>query len=272
MTLSGVPTTSPDPAADAAVETATLLGSTTATVPYSLAPDVRHVDGEDTFPIEDSKFDRSANATLAELLAAAAMANLSADGNQISPIGQTYGAAVKNETRSLLSGPGWHGQVIVEWQPYRGGHLAGRFVVGPAPPPGVDVYTSRLDVSSGLDPIGQEELRAAENGGHEAVSALLAEELVTGLFPPAQVEATVNGPYPEAQLQELRYRQFAATYGVSVADSATAIDVRQTNDALTNALSNAIEADLSATFDSPEAAVNAVRIGTVTITVRTWSP
>lgn len=275
LTLAGVPAPTADPAAGAAAETAALLGSTTATVNYSLAADVRQIDGEPAFPVlADPAFDRSANATLAELLAAAAMANLSVAGERVSPLGDDFGTAVRNATRPLLAGPGWEGQVVVRWRPYRDAHLVGGLVVGPSPPPGVDVYAARLQVSNGISPIRDAGDVAARNGNRDFrnVADVVAERIVEGLFPPEQLRPRLLGPYPEAQLTALRYTRFGARYGVPLDEAVEQLEIARANGMLRDAVADAVEADLRETFETPSAAADAVNLGTVTVTVRTWSP
>ncbi len=270
LTLVGAPTPATDPAAGTAAETASVLGSTTATVDYSLGPDLRRADGDVAFPVTDGPaLVRSANGTLAELLAAGAVGNLTVDGASVSPVGAGFRAAIRNATRPLLSGSGWQGQVIAAWEPYRGAHLEGRLVVGSTPPPDVDVHTARLPVSEGFPAVRDEATATTRDGGFAAVAAAVADGIVDGLFPPAEVRTQLQGPYPEGRLAKLGYGRFASRYDVPVTD---ALDVRRANDALRPALAEEVEADLRATFETPGAAANAVSVGTVTLTVRTWSP
>lgn len=272
-TLAGAPRPSPDPATTAAAETAGVLGSTTATVNYSLAPDVRGIDGDPAFPVtEGPAFERSANGTLAGLLAAAAVANLTVDGESVSPIGDAFGAAVRNATGTLLSGPGWRGQVVAVWRPYRGAHLVGRLVVGPAPPPAADVYVARLPVSVGYPDVQEEAIAAARDGGFAGVAAAVAGGIVDGRFPSTQVRSQLQGPYPEARLAECRYERFASQYGVTASAALDVLDVERIDQRLRTAVASEVEADLRTSFETPGAAANAVQVGTVTVTVRTWSP
>lgn len=273
VTLAGAPTPSADPAAGTAAETASVLGSTTATVEYSLGPDLRRADGDVTFPVTDGPaLSRSANGTLAGLLAAAAVGNLTADGVRLSHVGAGFRAAVRNATRPLVSGPDWRGQVIATWEPYRGSHLSGRVVVGPAPPSDVDVYTARLPVSTGFPAVGDEATATARDGGFAAVAATVADGVVAGLFPPERIRAQLQGPYPEGRLARLRYGEFASRYGVSPTGALDDRDVERANDRLRSAIADRVVTDLQAVFETPAAAANAVRLGTVTLTVRTWSP
>jgi len=203
LTLTGAPIAEPDPATGRAEELASTLAGSTGTVVYA-----------------DAGRERTARGTLAGLLAAAAVTN------RTPATGDGFRQAVANATRPALGAREWRGQVTATWRPYEGADPGGTVVVGPTPPPGVDVHAATTGVPSGLDPRRRAILTEADRDGYTGVATLLADA----------VSKTGGGGRGEATTRR------------------------------------AIAADLDRRFDSPGAAARAVRVGRVSITVRTWSP
>jgi len=198
------------------------------------------------------------------------VANLTVEGQPVTHLGDDFAAAVRNATRPLLSGPGWRGQVVVTWSPYRGAHLGGELTVGPSPPPDVDVHAARLQVPSNL-PTARERAAEVAPDGFDAVADVVARELVEGLFPPDRTRARLLGSYPDARLTAHRYQSFADSYGVSVEEALANRNVARANRRLRAAVADSVASDVRKRFETPTEAAEAVRLRSVTITVRTWS-
>lgn len=255
LTLVGAPTPTEDPAAGRDHEVVTVLGSSTAQVNVP-----RDASADDA---------RSAHGTRAGLLAAATIGDASVDGVGIAPE-DGFRAAVANATRPTLAGEGWRAQVVAVWRPYPGAHVEGELRVGHAPPPRSDVHAATATVGSDL-PSAREDARvAARDGGYDAVADAIASAVVDGLFPPIETRAALADPAAR-NWSLARYRAAGRAYGIEVGESAASGRIGEANRKLRDAMSERIATDLRPEFDSPTAAAEAVDVGTVRITVRTWS-
>lgn len=154
LTLLGTPTPVTDPAQGRAEEVATTLAGSTATVSY---------DGEEGT--------RTVHGTLAGLLADAAVSNRTPSS------GRSLRSAVGNATRPVLGGRGWRAGVVATWRPFEGAAVFAQVQVGAEPPVGVDVHAATMTVSSGLDPVREDALVAAEQRGFAGVAEVLGAAL-----------------------------------------------------------------------------------------------
>lgn len=236
---------------EATVET---LATTTTTVRYDLG-----VDDRTREPIE-----RVRHGTLAELLAEAAVANVSVDGEPVSPYAVDFVGAVSDAISPLLDG---RTQVVATWRPVPGSSLAGEVRVGPTPPSDGTVHAATVAVDSGM-PAARDSALAASARGHGGVADAVARRTVAGLFPLRQTRVALQGGGADAVVVRERFSSMRSAY-----DAETALDagVKPARTALAVAVSNRTEQALEKRFETPRAAADSVRTGRVHIVVRTWS-
>lgn len=256
LTLTGAPTQTADPADGRAHEVATVLATSTAQV-------------NDTSGAGDTS-SRPVHGTLAGLLADAATRSPDADGAPLAP-DDGFAAAVKNATRPVLAGEGWRAEVVVAWRPFPGAHLAGELRVGHSPPETADVHAATTTVGNALPAVREGSHGAARVGGYDAVAETVAGAVVSGLFPPDATRARLADP-ETADATRRRYRLAGDAYGIPLAGSVERGEVDRANGRLRDAMADRLAADLRREFDSPADAADAVEVGKVRITVRTWSP
>lgn len=249
---------------------ARVVATTTASVEYTLAPGARRADESlVAFPVESGpEFRRVAHGSLAELLAEAAVGNVTVRGEPVAHAGdgfeRTVANATENATRRRVA-------ARAVWEPYRGAPVRGQARAGPRPPPDADVSAVTLTVSSGMPEARKRALRAAREDGYAAVARVVARATVRGLFPPNATRLALRGDYPVDALVEYRYRRTARLLDADVAAPVGAARTERANRRLARALAAELERDLRATFESPEAAARAVRVGEVRVVVRRWS-
>ena len=268
LTVGGPADAPADP--DPTLET---LTTGTTTVNYTLTPDpdasaVR-------FGSEDPRFDRRASGAFAELLAAGALTAISIDETPVSDADKGFQDAVSAAAESVLAPDT---QVAVVWRPYPDAHLDARLTVGDTPPPDADVSTAATTVPSGMAAVeddnqaeGDTELHtAARADGYEGLSRLLADRIVTGLFPPERTRLALRSGGPPAGLTAHRYDQFGDAYGVDLREPVGAYRPMVANERLAAGMADRIETDLREQFDSPTAAARAVEADRVHVVVRRW--
>jgi hypothetical protein len=247
----------------AAGPTARALATTTVDVTYRLTP-------ADPPRAASGEYDRAAHATVLDLLAEAAVESFAVDGVRPTRTHDGFRAAVREATLRIAGHRARAVRVEAVWTPYRGSPVAGRIAAGPTPPPGVDVDAATHTVSSGFPRTGERVTAAAENGGFAAVARVIAAATVTGLFDPEATRLALHGDPPVSELVERRYERTASLLGTNV--NVSDADTARANARLRRALADRIEQDLRGRFDTPVAAARAVRIGTVRVRIRTWSP
>lgn len=260
--------------ADAADPTADTLATSTADVRYSLAPGARRADENlVSFPRESGPaFVRTAHGTLADHLGTAAVGTLTVGGQRVTHTRDGFRERVRNATQTALRGRDHLAQVRAVWEPYPDAPMGGQFVVGPSPPPAVTVHAATVTVDSGLPAARQQARATAEMGGYDEVADAVATRVITGLFPPGASEDALLGDYPVNRLVTYRYRRLGSLLEANVSAAVQSNNVGGANAALADALSDRLAADMRPQFESPAAAADAVRVGTVRLTVRTWSP
>lgn len=242
------------------------LATATTTVSYTQSPET---DATNVFGNTDQPaIERTTGGSYAELLTQATVATLAVDGRSVTSDGDGFRRAVDSATRSLLPP---RTQVAVRWRPYPDAHLGARLTVGPTPPRDADLSAASTSVPSGFPAAGTDARSAARADGYAGVSRVLADRIVTGLFPPEQTAASLRGGSPPAPLVVHRYRRFGGTYGADLRQPVSERRPASANRRLAAALAERIEADLRAQFDSPEAAARATTIDRVDLVVRRWA-
>jgi len=264
----------PNHGTDAADETAELLGSTTASVNYTLSPGARAAEeyvevGETSGPA----FRRHAHGTVAALLARAAVTDARLDRRELTRTHDDFERAVREVTRETVVGADARVQVRAVWRPYRGAPLAGGVVVGDTPPESATVHAATTRVSAPV-PATRTRALAAADDGYGAVARAVAAGVVRGLFDPEGAWLALRGDEPVSTLVTYRYRRTGALLGVEgrVDDSIASYDVEAANEHLRRALAERFEADMRDRYATPRAAAESVSTGVVVVTVRTWSP
>ncbi|MCT9095825.1 hypothetical protein [Haloarchaeobius sp. HME9146] len=250
--------------ADHAVE---LLGATTATVEYSLAPGARRADQSlVSFPdTEGEAFDRQSHGSLADLLARAAIANATVDGQPISHAGNEFERAVANTTHRRLGGLDHDWQVVATWEPTGEGPVRGQVTVGDTPPASTDVHAASVRVAVG--PV----VDTSAPDDWNDLAYRTASCTIGTLFPPDRGHLALLGDYPGDRLTAYRYRRAAGFLGTDLDGTLDEAAAHRANQRLTAALAGRVEPALRSRYDSPATAADAIAPGTVVVTVRTWS-
>jgi hypothetical protein len=276
VVLAGIPADPGGPPdGDAADETAEVIATSTATVEYTLSPGARKTDRSFArFPTtEGPEFERTAHGTLAGLLGRAAVGNVTVDGTEVTRADDDFQRGVANATAPAIDAAGTGVQVQALWRPYPGAPIRGRMVVGDAPPPTADVHAATLTVPSGMDPARKRAIRAADRRGFDGVANVIAGATVRGLYPPEELALAMRAEHPVAPLERYRYRNAGWLLGVDLDPDPdpSRDEIRRGNRKLTETLADRMERDLRGRYETPGAAARDVSVGTVEITVRTWS-
>lgn len=253
-----------EPRAGSADDTATVVTTATATVNYSLA-----IPGGQAPSHEDGRLIRTANGTLAQLLAAAARRGVVVDGREVTTAGDSFEQAVITATTNATRGDR---AVAVDaiWVPYPGAPVRGHVHAGPHPPPTTDVWSVSLTVGSGMPAVRDRAARAARSDGFAGVARAVAGAVVVGVFPPRKMGVDLRADPPTDDAARHRYRRFATSVDAEVGPLGGAADSRRANERIRRALATRLERDLRAAFETPDAAASAVSTGTVRVTVRRW--
>ncbi len=267
-----------DHGTDTADESAELLGATTTSLGYTLAPGAGHADESGYVEVEEKRspeYHRRTHGSVAGLLARAAVRDASLDGGdegwrELTHTHEDFERAVRAAVGETVTGTDAEVQVRAVWRPYRGAPLAGRVTVGERPPPGVTVHAASTRVSA---PVPTARPRATETAeeGYGAVATVVAEHTVRGLFDPEATWLGLRGDEPVSTLLVYRYRRAADLLGTDVDEELERYDVVGANDRLAAALAERFENDMRGRFETPTAAARNVSTGVVVITVRTWS-
>lgn len=264
VTVTSVPAPSASGETDRADAVAETLTATTAEVPYTLRP----VPGSDDD--RTPEFERVAHGTLASLLADAAVRTVRVDGEALTGTNADFADAVR-ETVSERLPP--RTRVVVRWQPIPGSHLGRQFSVGPAPPADADVHAETVRAASGVPaPTASNASAAARAGGYDGLARLVSNSLVSGLFPPDKGRLALGDDAPVDDLVRHRYRRASEQYAVETAGEIERKRTRAANRKIAAAMADRVADDLRNASDSPSGAAESLRIDTVEISVRTWSP
>lgn len=262
--LAGLPglSTGPPPAEPSLQ---TLVTATTA-VSYTQAPEAGSTrvfeDGQ------EPRVERTTSGSYAELLTQATVSAVAVDGQQVTADGDAFRRAVGIATRSMLPS---RTQVVVRWRPYPDAHVSAKLTVGPTPPRDADLSAASTSVSSAFSLARADAKSAARVDGYAGISRVLADRIVTSLFPPDQTASALSGGYPTAPLVAHRYERFGDAYDADLNQPVSERRPGAANNQLAAAIGDRIEADLRAQFDTPEAAARATTIHRVEFVVRRWS-
>lgn len=271
-TLVGVPMATDEDGTDRADAIAEHLATGTERVEYSLAPAARALDGDPPVEIaEGPRYTRSAHGTLASLMADAAVATVTVDGERISQDGAAFEAAVVDATEHRTTRRNVSVQVRASWRPYPGAPIEGETVAGAAPPPTASINAASLTVDGPVPSSKRRAIDAASAEGYWGVAKAVANATVEGIFPPKRTRYALRGDYPVDALVANRYVGTTVAFGGARVRPTARADVGRLNAALTEVVAERLESDLRTRFDTPAAAARNVSTGTVTVTVRTWS-
>lgn len=243
---------------DTADETAFVVATATAAVEYDAH--TWTTDGNASRPDHA----RTAHGTLAGLLADAAFATATVDGQPLAPAGAGFERAVRTAVRERLPREGV--QVFATWRPVPGSGVVGRTTVGPSPPPDADVAAATLAVSV---PGGDPEFA---NRTFPGIAAATARAVVRARFPPDATGTALRAGLPDGSRTRFRYRHAAGVLGANLTTPLRRGDVTAANRRLAALLAGRFERALRRRYDDPRAAVRAVAVGRVRVTVRRWSP
>jgi len=207
-------------------------------------------------PVTD---DRHAHDTLAGHLAAAAIADVSIDGERLGT--STYPHAVRRETETRTPE---RAHITVLWRPYPDAPLSGRIDVGPEPPSTADVSVTRRTLDSGISGTDSAE-------SLESLAASLSIAYVTRMFPPDRTRPELVDSRT-AERTAARYHAFAGALGIDVGDPITEASAERANERLADGLADRIEADLRSKYPSSTAAANDTTAEEIELVVRRWEP
>lgn len=246
------------------------LATSTGSVAYTMAPGASRAEpGLTEFPRTNGPgFHRRDRGTLAALLARAAVRDPTVRGDRFTQAHRHYAREVREAVRGGTNATRF--QAVAVWRPYPGAHVHGRVAVGGTPPERRTVHAATLSVPSGAPPAREAALNASDRG-FEAVATVLAERLVSTLFPVDRTRQALQDDFPVAQLTAHRYRRAGQLYGVDLAEPLRDERAAAANRRLVDPVAAAVERDLRARFSDPTAAARAVRLDTVRVVVRTWS-
>lgn len=271
-TLVSVPMPTDEDGTDRADAIAEDLATGTERVEYSLAPAARALDGDPPVDITDGpRYTRSAHGTVASLLADAAVATMTVDGERISPDGEAFESAVATATEQRTNRENVSVQVRALWRPYPDASIQGEVVAGATPPPTASVNAASVTVDGPMPESRQDAIDAAATDGYRGVASAVANATVDGILPPKRTRYALRGDYPVDALVAARYVGMSHAVGGEHGRPTAQDDVEQRNAALADAMAARLEDDLRDRFDTPAAAARNVSTGRVTVTVRTWS-
>lgn len=225
-------------------EAAEVVATSTATVEYE-------------FGWEETVRQR-ARGTYAGLLARAAVANATLDGQHLAPAGPAFVASVREETAAVL---GANVQISARWRPYPGAPVAGRVSVGPDPPPRADIHVARFRVPVTVPATEPERTYSGLGRG-------IARAVTRGVLPEDAAELPLGGPRRRGVSH--RVGVLAGPGSEPVRRHAGAGNPSIARNVATEELAAVLAADLGTRFDSPREATKAVRTGTATVVVRRW--
>ncbi|TYT62740.1 DUF7284 family protein [Natrialba swarupiae] len=285
-------------------ETAQTIATSTTTVEYSIQSVERHDDTGvfDGAEYEADRYERARHGPLAQLLAAAAIANLHLDGERLSHAGGEFREAVDANLGSELIGANDDVHVLATWEPYEDASTRGETVAGDRPPGDADVSTATFTVASDLPPVREDELEGtydAENRSFDETAEPIADAIVSGLFPNESTTIALQGNDLDRDLALYEYHRAGDALDVEYDPengtlSRTDVNVSAANERLAENLTETIandlertygddideiEAELDATYPEDEEAVTdevddlvapSVATDEVTITVRVW--
>ncbi|MFP8891287.1 hypothetical protein ACLI4U_16195 [Natrialbaceae archaeon A-CW2] len=265
--------------ADHAVE---IIGSTTVSVEYSLEDGVDAAAGH-VFddPSEYDGLERTIHGPVAGVLADGAVTNLSVNEHRITHETVGYDDAIEGPLANELHAVPGQTAVAAVWMPYPDAPLEGTLSVGETPPTDADVSTVRLTVPSSFasTPVPDRvNLSAApsQRAGFEWVASNTSDAIVEGYFPAEETALAIERGGVDADRTVYRYERFAnALDGIEPRHLEAHLEQSTTNTTeanalLADALTEQLVIDLEAQYDTPEAALEEISIGDVTLVVQVW--
>ncbi len=231
------------PSENHAADAATVLGTSTEAMTYAAGP-----------PEQTYNRSRTDHGTVARVLASAAIAEATLDGQQLTP-DQEYTREATGAATNIVASVDGRTALHAQWRPVAGGAIAGHVTVGPTPPPTADVHAARIAV-----PVGE----PSHIDQHSNVSYTVAKATIDVLCPPSRMETALSSPGEDAQIVRERYRSLGATLGVDPAPAIRAETATKANTYLARALASRLEQRYNRTTLSKSQPT------TVRITVQTW--
>lgn len=265
----GVVVTAPEPRRGTPSPAATgeTLATATADVEYALTPAPARSPSRVSFGRTDGpEFRRAAHGTLADLLADAALGNVSVRDREVTRTGDGFERVVRAATRNAT---GRRAAVRAVWTPYRGAPVVGRMRAGRRPPRDAAVGAITLSVASDCPAARDRALDAANDTGYRGVARAVAASVVACLFPPGRTRLALAGDYPVSALVRHRYARVARLAGTSLPPLDPG-NVTRANRSLVAALASLFRDDMRERFASPSAAARAVHVDEVRVVVRRW--
>jgi len=255
-----------------AEETADVLSTSTTHATYSQSYAVTHEALLGVAGPRDVRVDRTVGGTHAELLAAATVATPTVAGTTLAPGDGALERAVRAVTARALPTRAHNVQVRARWRPYERSEPGGTLVVGDSPPRDADLSVATMTLPSGFPNVTAEAVESARASGYDGVATVVANGLLRGLFPPTETRSALHSEGPELVAVVARYRHASDQLGVETEGLLERRAVRAANERLADALAERVRDDLARSFDSPTAAARAVRVDSVQLVVRAWSP
>lgn len=270
--------------------TVAVVGSSTVNVSYSLGPTLdsaRSELGTDESGIGSETSGeqpiRITHGSIAEQAGDAAVANLTRsgdDGERLAVGGERYAEALDERVRSRLVGSQFETRLTAVWRPYEGAPYVGTVTLGADPPPEVAVSTAELTIPSGVDPVRERTLEAADGGSYDDVAEIVASAVIEAYLPAERSRYALEGGGVERTLALYRYERMAAIIDGASPDAAVLeaslrrhhAEPKRANEYLASELAGELAVDMSARFSTPSAAARALSTGSVTVAVSTWEP
>lgn len=262
--------------------TAEVVSTATLAVPYSLDSVVADMDRDSVD--ENTDLRRHSHGSVADLLADAAVANLTVSGStdhrQLTPIGVAYESAIDGRFQARFVGSNFETNVTAVWEPYEGSELRGTATVGEPIPPQNEYSSIHLTVPSGFESVQNDALAAVEHDSDfRPVARRVAERLVEGYLPPLEAKRALESSGFERERTVYRYEQMASLVEGADPDDRElrrnlerdSAEPFRINRYLVTHLAEQIADDLQSRFDSAFSAAEAVSTGSVTVIVRTWN-
>lgn len=195
--------------------------------------------------------------TAATLLARAAFANLTLDGQRLAPTTSDYRRAVRERLRRTVSWAPDRTHVTATWTPYPDAPLRGQTSAGPRPPRRATIGTATVRTPGPVAPVTAQETPTYERLATKTSRAVLA--------------VTVPGAEQRASRRiRPRERRRIGAYADALADVSQRPAERIDRAQLREALATRLETDMRSRFETPRAAAAALETGTVRLVVREW--
>lgn len=235
------------------------------------------------WPSSDAAYQRSRHGTAATLLADAAVANATYDGEVTTITGEKFEEGVDGRFRTRIAGAETNAHLTAVWRPYEGSSIQGVATAGPRPPPDEDVSSVTLTVPSGITL--PEDVSTLHSLDAVPRSQVLAYAIVRHHFPE---EATIHGLESQGIRRAMTVYRY---YGfLEVVDSAGDFDHEDDDDPLgrhgadqsalndeiavgsSDSLANTMAGEQRSFGSDDEAFDEWLTVDEVEIIVRTWNP